>query len=108
MKKMVLFLTVFFVSLNSLANLSSAYNQDINKIVWLTEDYPPYNYSENNVPKGIFVDILVEIWKKIGLNKQLKDIKIVPWARGYYLAQEHVKYCLFSMTYIDSLEQVRR
>ena len=100
MRKVILFLVVFSsFLLNSF--LLRADNQDINKIVWLTEEYQPYNYSENNIPKGIFVDILVEIWKKIGLNKQVTDIQIVPWARGYKLAQEDVKTCLFSMAYTE-------
>ena len=66
---------------------------------WITEEFAPYNYSDPaGVPTGIAVDILVEIWKHLGVDRTVEDIQVLPWARGYRIAQEHPGTCLFSTT----------
>jgi polar amino acid transport system substrate-binding protein len=72
--------------------------QTIEDIQWITEEYPPYNYVENDDLKGIAVDTLLAVWKKIGLNKTVKDIKVVPWARGVKMVKTKPGTCLFSTT----------
>ncbi len=71
-------------------------SQTMEDIQWVTEDYPPLNFQENGVPKGIAVDILLEMWKKVSLNKTAADIKFYPWARAYAMAQEQRNVCLFT------------
>jgi polar amino acid transport system substrate-binding protein len=86
-----------FIIIALLLFASSAMAQNLDQIVWMTEEYAPYNYIENGTPTGISVDILVEIWKKVGLKKTVKDIQFLPWARGYHEVQKKTDTCLFSM-----------
>ena len=51
---------------------------------FITEEFPPYNYADPfNTATGINTDVLVEIFKELGVDKSVNDIKIWPWARGY-------------------------
>lgn len=92
------------VFLMSLASAATA--QSLDKIKWMTEEYAPYNYTENGLHKGIAVDLLLEIWKKTGISKTEKDIEFVPWARGYKLTQEQKDTCLFSMTVTEDRKKL--
>ncbi|PHV12444.1 substrate-binding periplasmic protein [Chitinimonas sp. BJB300] len=47
-----------------------------------TEEWPPYNYTEGGVIKGIATDILHAVCAEIKINCA---INMVPWARGYAL-----------------------
>lgn len=73
----------------------------IEAIDWMTEQYPPFNYRdpEDGKIKGIAADILVEIFKKLGVDKGQQDLRLVPWARGYRAALEDSGSALFSTTY---------
>jgi len=67
-------------------------------ISYCTEDYPPYNFSENGVPSGFATEILLKMFEKLNLKKTIKDIRILPWARGYNDVQKKSNVCLFTMT----------
>ena len=66
-----------------------------------TEDSPPSSYKENNQLKGLSVEIVQEILKRIGRSDV---ILIVPWARGYELAQSEANTALFSTTRVPNRE----
>ena len=61
---------------------------------FVTEDYPPYVYSDNGVAKGLDVEILNAIKAKTGL-----DIKIefFPWNRAMAMAQDGTADAIFSL-----------
>ena len=72
--------------------------QDIN---WMTEEYAPFNFTEGGVLKGISVDILLEVWKKTDTAKTVKDIEVLPWARGLMYVKQKKNSCLFSTSITD-------
>ena len=72
--------------------------QTLDDIKWFTEEYPPYNYSENGTPKGLCVEILLELWKRAGLNKTARDILVVSWPRGVEKIKSIQGTCLFTTT----------
>jgi len=47
-------------------------------LTYLTEDYPPSNYLENGVLKGVAVDVLKALWMKMGVKEQ--PIEVSNWA----------------------------
>jgi polar amino acid transport system substrate-binding protein len=68
----------------------------LNALDLMTEDYPPYNYTnEKGLPTGISVDIVKDIIKKTG---DKDNITIVPWARSYHDIQIKKNQVLFVMT----------
>lgn len=72
--------------------------QTVSELVWVSEEYAPFNYTDQGVPTGISVEVLQHIWTRLGVNKQPSDIQMLPWARGYRMAQEQAGVCLFSTT----------
>jgi polar amino acid transport system substrate-binding protein len=66
-----------------------------------TEDSPPSSYTENGQIKGLSTEIVQEILRRIG---QPETITLVPWARGYKLAQSDADTALFSTTRLPQRE----
>jgi len=70
----------------------------LNNLQWLTEDYPPYNFiNQDQQLVGTSTDILLAIFKALGLDKSHHDINVIPWARLYYQMEDSAKYAAFSM-----------
>lgn len=64
------------------------------EIVWISEQYPPFNYlDESNTPH---------------LKKSLQDIRFYPWGRAYAMAQDQKNICLFSMGYTKEREIISK
>ncbi|MWV14467.1 transporter substrate-binding domain-containing protein [Pseudomonas sp. L-22-4S-12] len=57
-----------------------------------TEEYPPLNFSRDGQPTGLGVEVVQEILRRTG---QQARISIVPWARGYQVAQVEANSGLF-------------
>lgn len=63
---------------------------------YLTENYPPANFFEDDKLVGVSVDMLHEIWQRLDLPK--KTIHVVPWARGYREVEQDSNSMLFTMS----------
>ena len=68
-----------------------------------TEDSPPSSYMENDRLKGLSVEIVQEILRRIGRSD---PISMVPWGRGYKLARTDPDTALFSTTRVPERETV--
>lgn len=82
----------------SCALVNYAYAESIDEFEILTEQYPPYNFQENDELKGITLELVDGMLRKMGASKSKADIRIWPWARAYKTVQENSKTILFSMT----------
>lgn len=83
------------ICLFTLSSTAWAEQITVNDLTYMTEDYIPYSYTENGEQKGIAVDTLKLIWKKLGY--QMQPIKVFPWVRGYYQIQQRKNHVLFPM-----------
>ncbi|WP_157496967.1 substrate-binding periplasmic protein [Hahella ganghwensis] len=63
---------------------------------FITENSPPYNYVDNDQLTGSSVEILEEMFRRIGSRKRRKDIELHPWARGYRTVLNEPNTVLFS------------
>jgi polar amino acid transport system substrate-binding protein len=63
---------------------TSSYGQD-RKILIVGEDWLPFEFLEENVAKGIDVDLATVIFKN--LNVQF-EVKILPWARAWKMIED--------------------
>jgi polar amino acid transport system substrate-binding protein len=72
-------------------------------LILYTEDSPPSSYKENDQFTGLSVEIVQEILKRIGRSDK---ISMVPWARGYELAQSDMNTALFSTTRVPERESL--
>ena len=78
----------------------------LNDLQWITEEFAPYNFSQDGVAAGIAVDVLMEMWQRLGVEHTAEDIQVLPWARGYRMAQERPGTCLFSTTVTDARREL--
>jgi len=67
------------------------------KIHFMIEENPPYNFREDGQIKGIAVDLLTAITKDSAYQTTVDEIEMIPWARGYKIVQTTPGTCLFSM-----------
>ena len=67
-----------------------------------TEDSPPGSYLLDGRPAGFAVEIVREILQRM---KQPDTIALVPWSRGYRLAQNRANVALFSTTRLKHREK---
>ncbi len=68
-----------------------------------TEDSPPGSYLLDGRPAGFAVEIVREILQRM---KQPDTITLVPWSRGYRLAQNRANVALFSTTRLKHREKL--
>ncbi len=99
--------------LNTIRNLllsclvsGSAAAASVDDIVFMTEQYPPYNFEENDKLQGIAVDTLALMLQKVESNQTRDDIKLLPWAHGYKRVLSEPNTCLFSTTRIEEREHL--
>lgn len=83
-----------FGTLTQMATPASA----MDTIHLVTEEYAPFNYSENGVLKGLTVDLVDAVMKDTGYDY---DMDIMPWARAIALAENKENYCVFATVHTD-------
>lgn len=69
----------------------------------LTENYPPFGYSENGKNKGSTVEFIDAMMKDAGLEH---TIDIMPWARAIATAETQPNHCVF--TTVHTVERDKR
>jgi polar amino acid transport system substrate-binding protein len=69
----------------------------------LTEENPPLNFSENGQPKGLSVDVVQEIQRRVG---NTNTIEIQPWARAYRTASTQANVAIFIMARTPAREDL--
>jgi len=97
----ILILVIF--TLIQAATLSA---QMIDDLTFLTEHYPPLNYEEGGELKGIAVEVLGEMLKRVDTKKTVRDIKLWPWARAYSSVLNEKNMVLFSMARTEAREKL--
>jgi polar amino acid transport system substrate-binding protein len=84
--------------------------QAIENLNWITEEYPPFNYRDPSTGEitGASVEVLMQIFSKLGIKGEDINLKIYPWARGYHKVLNDSKTALFSTTYtLDRLQNMK-
>lgn len=71
---------------------------ELDELRFLTEEYPPYNFTQDGQKMGISIDLLIAAAKSQGVDLTLDDIEVHPWARAYRTALIKPDAVLFSTT----------
>ncbi|WOS61706.1 substrate-binding periplasmic protein [Sinorhizobium fredii] len=82
MKQLIL---AFFLGLSAAAHAET--------IHFVTEEYPPYNFSTDKGVSGASVDQIALIMKAVKLPY---EIEVLPWARAFALAESKPFHCVFT------------
>lgn len=75
-----------------------------NPFTYLTEDAPPQNYVKDGEPRGLAVEILKDLWRRMGMKPG--KIKLVPWTQGYRQALSTPNTVIFSTTRLEAREKL--
>ncbi len=67
-------------------------------LMFITEAYPPYNFSDDNILRGIAVDLLVIASLNTEQPVQRGQIRLMPWARAYRTVLNTPNSVLFATT----------
>ncbi|MDQ7733503.1 transporter substrate-binding domain-containing protein [Halomonas sp. SpR1] len=67
-------------------------------LTFITEEYPPYNYLDNQQLTGVSIDLLEAIFAATDTPLSRHDVRYYPWVRGYELALSQPNTVLFSTT----------
>lgn len=85
---------------------SAAAAASLDEVIFMTEQYPPYNFEEDEKAQGIAVDTLLLMLQRAGSKQTREDIELLPWARGYKRAQLEPNTCLFSTARSEERENL--
>lgn len=69
----------------------------------MTEEYPPFNFSDGEKITGLSTEVITEVAKRVG---HPTDIEMLPWARAYGLIQNKDGLILYSMTRTEAREEL--
>ncbi len=72
-------------------------------ITVVTEEYPPYNFTENGVIKGCSTEIVQEVLKRAGIPYSLTSY---PWARTYNTALNTPNVLIYSIGRSEKREKL--
>jgi polar amino acid transport system substrate-binding protein len=71
-------------------------NDDPERFRYLTETYPPFNYSENGQLNGVSVDILDALFGNLNLSVDRQAIELSDWGSSYEMVLDSPGTMLFS------------
>lgn len=91
-------LAVLCLWLTSIANVQADGANTLAPLTFITEEYPPYNYLDNQQLTGVSIDLLEAIFTATSTPLSRHDIRYYPWVRGYELALSQPNTVLFSTT----------
>jgi len=69
----------------------------------LTEENPPYNYTENQKPTGLSTEILVEMGRRAKIPM---TFAVMPWPQGYEQTQRKLDTCIYSTSRLENRERI--
>ncbi|MBU2513490.1 ABC transporter substrate-binding protein [bacterium] len=78
--------------------ISSGNAQTIDDLLLMSEEFPPYNYTEKGNLKGTSIDLVVLMLEKLHSKQTRDDIHMLPWARSYRILVNTKNTALFAVT----------
>jgi len=85
---------------------TSLFARTLDDLTFITEEYPPFNFSEEGTLKGIATDTLVEMLKLLDAKPTRENINVFSWARGYSIALNQENTLLYSTTRTEAREKL--
>jgi polar amino acid transport system substrate-binding protein len=75
-------------------------------LIWVTEEYPPYNFQENGTISGLMVDVVTATARTAGTELLRESIRILPWSEAYQTAVQNPGTVIFSIARIPEREDL--
>jgi len=71
----------------------------------VTEEFPPFNYTENDEITGLNTTVVKEMFRRAGIDYTITSY---PWSRAYAIAQEEPNSAIYTMSRKESREKLFR
>ena len=75
----------------------------VSALTLVTEENPPFNYTEQGKMVGISTEVVTELGKRASIPLQIKSM---PWEQAYIAAQRDKDTCIYSTARLDNREQI--
>ena len=75
-------------------------------LLFVTEDYPPFNYVENGTLRGIAVDILHGVYREQGSTLPADQVRVLPWPDAYETARSRKNTAVFATIRLPEREHL--
>src|SRR6267142_4241875 len=75
----------------------------VHALTLVTEENPPFNYTEQGNVVGLSTEIVAELGKRSGIPLQIQSM---PWEQGYIAVQRDKEACIYSTVRLDNREQL--
>lgn len=72
-------------------------------LTFLTEENPPFNYTEQGKVVGLSTEIVSELGKRSGITPEIKSL---PWEKAYVATQADKETCLYSTVRLNNRERL--
>ena len=72
-------------------------------LTFVTEENPPFNYTEQGKVVGLSTEIVAELGKRSGIPLQIQSM---PWEQGYISVQRDKETCIYSTVRLDNRERL--
>lgn len=79
---------------------------ELDRLTFITEEYPPYNFARDGTLQGLSVSVLEAMLEADGSATDITQVRIWPWARGYETALVEPDTVLFSTTRTEAREDL--
>ncbi len=99
MQKVFVVFVLFFLNFESIA--TERFIKQTQRMRWIVEHYPPHNYAEEGVFKGIAIDVFKELYRRKGIRLRDKDFLLYPWARAYQTTRDEANVGLITMAFTE-------
>jgi ABC-type amino acid transport substrate-binding protein len=86
--------------------INNCFASEIDNFQFMSEEFPPYNYIEDNQPKGSSVETFNLLLKKLKAKKNISSLTFWPWARSYTALQSKTNHLLFVVTKTKARENL--
>lgn len=83
--------------------LAAAFALPAQALTLLTEENPPFNYTENGKLTGLVTELVQETMKRANVPY---TVEVLPWTRGYMRTQAEKDTCLFATARLENREKL--
>ena len=90
----------------NLFNQDAKLIEEAESLIYLTENFPPYNYGQTGDIHGVSLDILEVLFEELNIDLGQSDILLTDWLTAYDKVQNEEGTVLFSMVRNDDRESL--
>jgi polar amino acid transport system substrate-binding protein len=99
-------LTYVIVSSPAILGLAAESTLSAKDLTYITHQFPPFNFQEDDRLQGISLDLLDLVWKSMGMDQNRSIIEYLPWTEGYQMTLNKNNTVLFATARLPEREKL--